>query len=85
MTRWPLVRVTWVDSHGPHGWTYLKDAVAPHDLTCESVGWLIDDGEDRITIASSVSAPAADNPACDGILTIPKCAITACVTLVEAQ
>ncbi len=70
--RWPLVRITWVDSVAPHGWVALDKATSPHDLTCESVGWLIEDGEDRVTICAHVQATAAATPFVDGVMTIPR-------------
>lgn len=74
--RWPLVRITWVDSTGPRMWTRLNDVLENHDMTVESVGWLVQDDADRIAIAAHVQPPNAENPMLDGVLTIPTCAIT---------
>lgn len=81
--RWPLVRVTWVDSTGPRMWTRLTDVIDHHDMTVESVGWLVQDDADRIAIAAHVQPPKADNPMLDGVLTIPTCAITRRVVIAE--
>lgn len=79
MIPWPLVRVTWVDSYGPHGWCYLKDATEERVLTIESIGWLVQDTSERITIAAHVQVLgiAGGNPSVDGVITIPREAITA--------
>lgn len=79
--RWPLVRITWVDSTGPRMWTRLTDVIDHHDMTVESVGWLIQDDADRIAIAAHVQPPNADNPMLDGVLTIPVVAIIKRVVL----
>jgi hypothetical protein len=76
--KWPLVRVSWVDSYGPRGWCYMRDALEERTLAIESIGWLIQDTDERVTIAAHVQTlgVADGDPSMDGIMTIPKCAIT---------
>lgn len=78
MIPWPLVRVSWVDSYGPRGWSYLRPVIEKHDMTIESIGWLIQDEPDRITLAAHIqmSGIADGNPSVDGVMTIPRQAIT---------
>jgi hypothetical protein len=82
---WPLVRVTWLDSSGPSGWNRLKSVIGPFDLTCESVGWLMEDTPDRVTLCAHVAISDPDNPIVDGVMTIPKCAIKRRKVLVKAN
>ena len=51
----------------------------------ESVGWLIQELDDRVTIAAHITMGDPDEPEVDGVLTIPKCAITKRQTLLEAS
>lgn len=73
--KFPLVRVRWVDSTGPHGWTSLKHAIEITDLSIETIGWLIQTLDDRVTIASHIHMCDIDNPNVDGVMTIPRPAI----------
>lgn len=84
--RWPLIRVTWVDSSSPSGWERLKAVLEPYDMTHESVGWLLKETDDRITIAAHFQVNGVDeNPCVDGVMTIPIVAITKRSVLEEAK
>jgi hypothetical protein len=64
---------------------HLKDALEEHSLSIESVGWLIQQTADRITIVAHWQVAGDDNPSVDGVMTIPICAITAHTVLLEAD
>ena len=68
-----IVYVEWIDSSRTGGWTSGREAVIPYEkLACESIGFLVNDSEDSITITSSLAMPERG---CLNALTIPKCAI----------
>lgn len=73
--RWPLVRIRWLDSHGWHGWNSLSAVKEQHSLECMSVGWMVIDEADRVTLVAHIQGADADNPQCDGHMTIPRPAI----------
>lgn len=64
------IEVHWVDSHGSGGWRYIPDIKTPQ-LDCYSMGFLIKEDKDSITMSASYSA----NDSSFDMLTIPKCAI----------
>ncbi len=71
MRRFPVVWVEWVDSVAASGWVADQYAVS-HNLACISVGFLVAESEEAITVAASISsAGQIDCP-----ITIPRCAIT---------
>lgn len=69
------LEVEWRDSYQTHGWEQIEktktETAEPNYLNCTSVGYLIDDSNDRLTLAMSLGqhANAAD------FLTIPREAI----------
>lgn len=68
-----LLMIRWTDAHSAGEWRRLDDAVwteAPGDIW--TVGWLIDEAETHITVASSV---AEDGGQACGDMTIPRGAI----------
>ena len=66
----PLLWVEWVDSVHYNGWTAMEE-LPIHDLNCRSVGWLIAEDEESITIIAHDGGKNAM-----GDMTIPKVAIT---------
>ena len=84
--RWPLIRVTWEDSSSYGRWVRLDTVLADaaDSMDHDSVGWLIDDAEDRITLAASIQTNEANNPSLEGTITIPKRAIVKRWTIYEA-
>jgi hypothetical protein len=76
---YPLLFVEWEDHAGSDGWTALDDAIRSNDdsTLCQTVGWLIAENRERITVASSIG-PANDvkpKPDCAGQMTIAKALI----------
>ncbi len=78
------VHVEWVDSNSWNGWRgglAIKDEAINETLKCESVGLLIEESEDRIVMASSLSfsmdfvtqKELFQN--LNGVMAIPKCSI----------
>lgn len=70
------VYVKWIDSNiGIGGWSN-KEEYAKHaevcDLNCETLGWIIQESKDRITVASSLTNGTNE---INGRMIIPKCAI----------
>lgn len=67
----PAEVVKWVDSCSPRTWTPRSDLKGYLPSSIVSVGFVVDEGETHLTIAGHWS------PECvDGILCIPKAAIT---------
>jgi len=78
----PLVLVNWTDSvRDDNSWVFTKDedwSDFPEKLEHESVGWLIKDTKDFISLAHSRSVftyEDGDNSVIRSV-TIPRCAIT---------
>lgn len=68
-----LLWIEWQDSCSTGGfWVGREDAVTK-DLSTTSIGWLVDETEDSITIGSHFGKAFA---LVAGHVTIPKCAIT---------
>jgi hypothetical protein len=66
-----LFKIEWVDSHGGcEDWIHREDLKPLGVVTCVSVGFVIDETEDCITLSHTVS----DNQIL-GRLSIPKVAI----------
>jgi len=69
MTR-SLVLIRWTDSHYRPGWT--TEEPSPEGLSCESVGWVVAESAEALTICGTLSADGAQRL---GDFTIPKGAI----------
>lgn len=74
-----LIYVQWLDScMGVNGWSTVESHVKARAAYFASIGWLIAETEDSITLASHISEdnhPTAEYQCC-GVMTIPKVAIT---------
>lgn len=76
---YPVEWVRWVDSHSPEwGWTEISEARFDHSLECQSVGFLVNEAKDRITLALCVGLNETGDEAetIDLLITIPKSSIT---------
>ena len=82
---WPLVLVTWEDSHSvPGGWRPLAEIVDDGSPTlCCSAGWLIQRNKEAITIVPHLSGGLQKNvrPYGRGGLTIPRSCVVKLQTL----
>jgi hypothetical protein len=68
-----LVSVVWLDSTRDINWTLVENMVQVLNY-CESIGWLICDKQEFITIAGHKSNLPNEVHYC-GAMTIPKCAV----------
>jgi hypothetical protein len=50
-----IVRVLWTDSQGHGGWMDVSEAKKDLPLVVESVGYLITDTDDHVTIVQSIT------------------------------
>jgi hypothetical protein len=69
-----LVLVEWIDSNGAPRWTDYDEmlrTVKEQDLGCKTVGWLLLDVPERISLAGSVSGAGSVSDT----TTIPRVAI----------
>jgi hypothetical protein len=74
-----LVLIEWYDSHYISGWH--REVPNTEPLLCRSVGWIVYDGEEAVTIAAHITEE--DDPQRSGEMTIPTRAIVRRVTLEE--
>ena len=80
---WPpemkLVLVEWIDSNSANGWHQRDDMLATiqGDLTCRSVGWVLLDADDRLTLVPNIAATGSVGDA----MTIPKLAVVSITEL----
>lgn len=73
-----LVLVEWVDSAHSSGWHILDEISKLDSLQCRSVGWVLTDTKEQITLISSI---ASDPDQACGSMVIPRRAITKLTTL----
>ena len=65
------VFIEWVDSKsGPSEWEYLEDIETLIPVSCQSIGFLLEDNEEYKTLASTISESQVW-----GRITIPSCTI----------
>lgn len=69
-----LMAIEWIDSCGPDGWTRTSE-VETSPVVCRSVGWIIAESEEAMTIAPHLG-PDSEDPQCNGAITIPKVCVT---------
>ena len=68
----PMVRVTWLDARDTEtGWLDIKEIVDAHLATCQEVGWMVTNNEERIVIMRSYSKDK-DDVTGGGSIAIPK-------------
>jgi hypothetical protein len=72
-----LVYLEWVDSTGPRGgWSAEADVLGTPYLKVVSVGWILESVKSHITIAAHIHQSAGGKFNVDGVMSIPKVAIT---------
>jgi len=70
-----IIRVSWVDSQiVSYTWTHFEDIV-PKIATVESVGFVVSENKETLTLAASVSHKSDSDSQATQIITIPKCSI----------
>jgi hypothetical protein len=50
----PMVEVDWIDSATKHGWHDKSDLPEPGDMPCLSIGYLVEDGDDRLVLVFGI-------------------------------
>lgn len=65
-----VVEIHWEDSSAQHGWTH-RDALRPKPEMIRSVGLMVEEDEDGVTLTASVSS----DDAFDSPVTIPWSAV----------
>lgn len=73
--------VAWVDSLGSSGWEPMADARDARPMRIFTVGFVLDEGDDYVTILQSYDERKTGRPHCDNYICIPKVAITEMRTL----
>jgi len=83
----PLVLIEWVDSAQPvPGWSWLEDHTWESIVKCQSVGWLIHDGEEVKSLAPNKGNIGEDESLqVSGVIRIPAKCITRQVKLLESN
>ena len=72
----PMVRVTWLDARDTEtGWLDIKDILEAPLATCQEVGWMVVNSEEKIVIMRSWCVDRDDNHG-GGAIAIPKGWIT---------
>jgi hypothetical protein len=75
-----LLLIEWVDAHSGKGWQELEDMRERNGpLHCRSVGWLISQNQEYVTIAAHLSGERNENVVICGCgdLAIPRrCIVT---------
>lgn len=89
MTTKDLVLIEWEDSTQPHGaWSWLEGGdvgeVWSEAVRCQSVGWLVYDGEDVKALAPNWGQLCGDHQV-SGVIRIPTRAIIKITRLVQVD
>ena len=72
----PMVRVTWHDARDMEtGWLDIKDIVAAPLATCQEVGWMVVNNDEKVVIMRSWCLDRDDNHG-GGAIALPKGWIT---------
>ena len=71
VTALPMVEVHWLDSAEMPGWQLEDDAQEQRPLMVRTVGLLLHENDDCVTVAASVTEQGGPNAP----LSIPRCAI----------
>ena len=73
----PIEVVTWVDSAGPDSWTSTLDAVAERVSVITSVGFVIFEDEEQLTLCGGIDSKHSDRhlEMVHKVICIPKVAI----------
>lgn len=73
----PLVLVEWEDSAQPTAtWQYLAELDPPEVVRCQSVGFLIYDGDDVKALAPNVGDLGGEHAQASGVMRIPARCVT---------
>ncbi len=68
----PMVRVTWRDARDTEtGWIDIKEIIAAPLATCQEVGWMVVNNDEKVVIMRSWCLDRDDNHG-GGAIAIPK-------------
>ena len=72
----PMVRVTWMDARDTEtGWIDIKDIMDAPLATCQEVGWMVVNNDEKVVVMRSWCGDRDDNHG-GGAIAIPKGWIT---------
>lgn len=69
-----VVKIEWVDSISNSGWEGINSAKDIRPGNAVSVGFLLDEGDDYVTIAQDYIGDKGQEQVCN-VMSIPRCAI----------
>ena len=68
----PMVRVTWMDARDMEtGWIAIKDIMDAPLATCQEVGWMVVNNDEKVVVMRSWCVDRDDNHG-GGAIAIPK-------------
>ena len=68
----PMVRITWVDARDTEtGWIDIKDIIAAPLATCQEVGWMVVNNDEKVVVMRSYSKDKDDTSG-GGAIAIPQ-------------
>ena len=68
----PMVRVTWMDARDMEtGWIDIKDIMDAPLATCQEVGWMVVNNDEKVVVMRSWCVDRDDNHG-GGAIAIPK-------------
>ena len=79
--KYPMVYIEWEDSAESVGWTALRVIRKNKDLTCYSIGWMIEETPDSKIVVPHLTFWEGDGEDGSGAMTIPNSAIRKVVQL----
>ena len=74
--------IEWLDSMGDHGWEPVERQVKElRPMHIYTAGFVLDEGEDYLTVVQSYDERASGQPHCDNVISIPKVAVLSSRTI----
>lgn len=85
MNNFPLVKIDWVDASQKSGWHNKEDIDFERPMDIMTVGYIIHQNDEKVTVAASLTDLDCDNYQCNGIMMIPQVTIKKISHLTEAS
>jgi hypothetical protein len=86
MSAFPLVLIEWEDSARPApAWRFVSDVETPAAVHCNSVGWLIHDGDVKALAPNMGDINSEDAAQACGIINIPARSVVRVTRLKEVK
>lgn len=71
-----IVFIEWEDSRGSSGgWQWASGLIRNNYCRCHSIGFVVGETDESITLASNIADMKEDDIQVNGIMVIPKCCI----------